>query len=312
MNESHLEVLKRSVEEWNKWREENWNIKPDLSGGDLSGLNMIGANLDDVNFASTDLRGAVMINCTARHADFEHANLEKAKLQGADFTSANFTRASLRDCNATGTVFKNAILMEADLTGANCTAAHFENANLLNAFFYNAQVKGANFEGTNIHEANLYSDQFVDANIPLEVVGGVEQKQKTGIQYAILFVTFGLVLFTIFLVYVLIFQSEDIGKPTTKIRSAIYLRLAGMFDSFDNFEKALHYYNLSKKYNPNSAEVYYQLGSLYRRHKMVAEAIENYEKFVKMAPQDKRTGNIKVYIYQFKGKIKRKKKKKSN
>lgn len=303
MNQSHLEILSSSVQEWNKWRADNWNIKPDLSGGDLREVNMFKANLDDVNLASADLRGAVMINCTARHADFEHANMDGVQLQGANLTSANLTRAALRDANLTGTVFRNACLMEVDMTGSNCTATHFENANLLNATFYDTQVKGANFEGSNIHEANLYSDQFKEANIPLESLGAVERKAKTGTQYALAFIAVALAIIIGFAIYIGIFRAEEPGAINTKIRAALYLRFGGMFDSLGNQDLALKYLKLSRKYNPENPEVYYMIGSIYRRKKNVRKAVINFRKFVKMAPSAREAGNIKAYLYQFGGKV---------
>ena len=36
----HLEILERGVEEWNKWREENPDIKPDLRNANRSNANL--------------------------------------------------------------------------------------------------------------------------------------------------------------------------------------------------------------------------------------------------------------------------------
>jgi hypothetical protein len=39
-NIQHLEILKQGVEFWNKWREENKSIFPDLSGADLRNIDL--------------------------------------------------------------------------------------------------------------------------------------------------------------------------------------------------------------------------------------------------------------------------------
>lgn len=39
-NLEHLKILGKGVEIWNKWRFENDEIRPDLSGADLSGINL--------------------------------------------------------------------------------------------------------------------------------------------------------------------------------------------------------------------------------------------------------------------------------
>ncbi|MBL4690104.1 MAG: hypothetical protein JKY68_01350 [Rhodospirillales bacterium] len=36
-NQEHLDILKQGVDEWNKWRDENSEIRPDLRGVSLSG-----------------------------------------------------------------------------------------------------------------------------------------------------------------------------------------------------------------------------------------------------------------------------------
>ncbi len=49
----HLEILKQGVEAWNNWRVENLEIKPDLSGADLSM-----AYINEADFHKANLRKA--------------------------------------------------------------------------------------------------------------------------------------------------------------------------------------------------------------------------------------------------------------
>ena len=57
------------MENWNKWREQNTNIKPDLSESDFRQANLQKANLS-------------------------HANLDKAKLQFSNLREANLEGAT--------------------------------------------------------------------------------------------------------------------------------------------------------------------------------------------------------------------------
>ena len=41
-DEKHLAILMQGVEAWNKWRDENLDIPPDLSGADLKVANLSG------------------------------------------------------------------------------------------------------------------------------------------------------------------------------------------------------------------------------------------------------------------------------
>jgi uncharacterized protein YjbI with pentapeptide repeats len=46
-NDKHVARLKKGVRAWNAWREKNRDISPDLSGADLNGTHLRGANLSE-------------------------------------------------------------------------------------------------------------------------------------------------------------------------------------------------------------------------------------------------------------------------
>jgi HJR/Mrr/RecB family endonuclease len=94
-NKEHLEILKKEVEVWNKWREENPEVIPDLSLTDLRGANLVGADL------------------------------HRADLNGADLSGAFLGRADLSGANLTGVDLRWASLWEADLSWAVLRAATF-------------------------------------------------------------------------------------------------------------------------------------------------------------------------------------------
>lgn len=74
---NHLQTLRRGVKAWIRWREENPDVIPDLSGTNrthayLTRANLSHANLRRVNFAFTN------VVC----ADFDGADLRGANLLG--------------------------------------------------------------------------------------------------------------------------------------------------------------------------------------------------------------------------------------
>jgi uncharacterized protein YjbI with pentapeptide repeats len=102
-NPEHVEMLKKGSKVWNSWRAKNPNIKPQLSGADLSGANLrravlVNTNLFGVVLSGADLFGGVLI---------------EAVLSGADLSGAD-----LMEANLFGAVLSGAVLMEADLSGA--------------------------------------------------------------------------------------------------------------------------------------------------------------------------------------------------
>ncbi|MDO9459912.1 MAG: pentapeptide repeat-containing protein [Alphaproteobacteria bacterium] len=76
-NPEHLAILRQGVEVWNKWWEENPNIRPNLTGVDLRGADLRGYNL--------------------RLAILRKAKLGGADLKGADLTYANISTTDLSE-----------------------------------------------------------------------------------------------------------------------------------------------------------------------------------------------------------------------
>ena len=67
---SHLEILDRGVEEWNRWRKQNPEVKPDLSNSNLINRDLSRADLSGTNLSSADLSKAQL-----SHASLHGANL---------------------------------------------------------------------------------------------------------------------------------------------------------------------------------------------------------------------------------------------
>jgi hypothetical protein len=78
VNYVQLKRLKSGVQDWNEWRRIYQNIQPDLSGA-----NLVGANLS--------------------HADLSNSNLVEANLSNADLTGVNLTGADLSGSIVIGT-----------------------------------------------------------------------------------------------------------------------------------------------------------------------------------------------------------------
>lgn len=101
MNEEQYTILKSGVENWNQWREENPNIKIDLSSADLSYADLCNAKLSDAYLRNTDLRFADLRNTNLRFAELRFAYLRNADLRFADLRFANLTEANLENTNLT-------------------------------------------------------------------------------------------------------------------------------------------------------------------------------------------------------------------
>ncbi len=60
-NKKHLAIIKKGVDVWNKWREGNPDIVPDLVDANLRGVYLRNADLSRANLTGADLSGAVLL-----------------------------------------------------------------------------------------------------------------------------------------------------------------------------------------------------------------------------------------------------------
>ena len=116
-----------------------------LSGADLSKLNLTGANL-----RGADLSGAILSQANLTNADFTGANLEGAVLNSANLAGASFT----------GTNLKSASLENADLSYAGFISANLEAANFKDAKLQFTNFRGANFRLTTLANGVVTSDML--------------------------------------------------------------------------------------------------------------------------------------------------------
>jgi hypothetical protein len=94
-DKEQFELLMHDVDAWNKWRDDNPKVKPDLSyavmrGADLTLANLAHARLYEADLVLANLRGADL-----RHSDLSNANLVGARLMGVDLSHANICGADL-------------------------------------------------------------------------------------------------------------------------------------------------------------------------------------------------------------------------
>jgi uncharacterized protein YjbI with pentapeptide repeats len=179
-NPQHLEILKRGVEEWNRWRGEYQAAWPDLSGADLSKMDLSGANLSTANLGGTYfyLADLCQVNLSRAYlvgASLNWANLNWANLNGSYLSRAELSRASLVEANLVGTELSHAFfygsdlsgarLMESNLRGAMFIASVLRQADLSQANLDVANLLGANLSGANLREAHLHGTNFTGANL---------------------------------------------------------------------------------------------------------------------------------------------------
>jgi hypothetical protein len=149
-NLDHVAILKRGTAQWNQWRAEHPDVKPDFAdsklahiviefGADLSnadfsfadissarfpGANLSGACLDDATLKSTYLKKANLSNASLQRADLSNTSLERAWLDGADFREAKLVDMNLNINSCAGTMFQGAKIVNVEYA-MTPAAAHY-------------------------------------------------------------------------------------------------------------------------------------------------------------------------------------------
>jgi hypothetical protein len=169
-SEKHLAILKKGVSAWNRWRDRNLEIRPNLSEADLSvpmvpGRSLHGlegmrplVELSGINFENTDLSGAnlewvALLNARLMGADLKGANLSESILGESDLSAADLLGANLKSAELIGTKFRNAELGEADLSYCQLSQATFDRTRVTNADFTGSKMVYTLFADVDLSEA---------------------------------------------------------------------------------------------------------------------------------------------------------------
>jgi len=159
-DQEQLRILRQSIEQWNKWREEHPEIQNDLSHADIRGMDLGLANLSNTDLSGANLSGDNLIAIDLSGANLSSADLSRANLSGANLINANLSRADLTLVNLSGADLREANLNHAHLNSAYLHDTNFGHARLINtdlssAYFSNANLRGVNFSGDSLRGANL-------------------------------------------------------------------------------------------------------------------------------------------------------------
>jgi len=141
-NPEHLEILKRGVEAWNKWRHEHPEVCPDLSNASFKYKNFC-----DADFSRTTFYAANFHKTRLDRAILTYAKLDGANLMDTYLSHANLSRARLvyADCNLTD-------LRHANLSGADLKSVRFIRTHLTGADFTSAKLGRTAFVGNDLSE----------------------------------------------------------------------------------------------------------------------------------------------------------------
>jgi len=149
-NQSHVEILDKGIDFWNKWRQNNPYIIPDLSGEEFVAEDFTGVDFSNANLCETDLRKAQMPRANLKKSIIRDAHLNEANLAEADLSGAELYCSWLNYANLCGANLNNADLTCSDLSDADLTNAKIKGADLYWSRLVRTKLNGANLSNSRI------------------------------------------------------------------------------------------------------------------------------------------------------------------
>ena len=176
-NQDHLDILKQGIDEWNRWRSQNKNIRPNLSRMNVVGKNLSGINLSYSDLARADLSRANLSFADLYHADLSGANLLRSNLSAANLSATTLTCATLCGANFSDANLSNAYIAKADFSGAK-----LYNANLSKTLLIGSNLSFTRLSGTNISSVKLKNADFTCSILNFTIFAFIDLSQTKGLE----------------------------------------------------------------------------------------------------------------------------------
>ena len=163
IDEKQLNIILENHKHWLNKDCDDWeNMRANLSGVDLRGVDLRDLNLSGADLSYADIRYAKLIGIDLHHARIRGANLYGADLHGADLHGSTLYDADLHNVN-----LRCVNLICADIRCANLYCASLYGANL-----HSADLRCANLHSADLRCANLYGANMCDANLNNAEISG--------------------------------------------------------------------------------------------------------------------------------------------
>jgi uncharacterized protein YjbI with pentapeptide repeats len=190
-NSEHVEILNQGVDVWNKWREDNPSIRPDLIELKITYDNLIKANFSNAKLTRADLKGAILIEADFRMADLSYSKLHNTDLSGADLSGANLYNSKICSANMNGAKLIKANLVKSDLdgsalngsnlSGADAQMATFRGSNLIMVNLSETKLVGVNLSGAILNNSILSNTDLSQAIVGSSNFGNINLSEAKGL-----------------------------------------------------------------------------------------------------------------------------------
>jgi len=151
---------KKDITEWNQWRKRNPNEEILLEG-----IQIIKANLDDIDLSNAYLREVKLRGAYLKHVDLENAYLDRADLILAHLECADLAEAHLERANLSDAHMEFSCFIDSHLEGINLRNANLSDANLMGASLKKATCHFTNFDRANLLRTDMSGARLFAAHL---------------------------------------------------------------------------------------------------------------------------------------------------
>jgi len=159
---------------------------PDLSGKDLTGMNVSGEDFSWMNLSGADLSGKDLSETNLVGANLANADLTGVDLAGKDLSGVNLSGVDLSGKDLSGTILVGANLANADLTGVDLAGLDLRLVNLSEVDLSGKDLSGTNLEAAFLIDSNLSGVDLSGRDFVLTKLVGVNlaNTNLTGVDFS--------------------------------------------------------------------------------------------------------------------------------
>jgi len=151
-------------------------IPVNLTGANLTGLDLADAILTDANLTGANLTGATLTDADLTNADLTGVNLTGATLTDANISFSNLTLSNLTDANLTRVILSLTNLTDANLIGAILTDSELVQATLTGAIISRNSISENNKE--TIFGQPKYIEELNEEQLRQEILRQEQRRQE--------------------------------------------------------------------------------------------------------------------------------------
>jgi uncharacterized protein YjbI with pentapeptide repeats len=162
-----LSLSKMRINElsFRKIRQQSTFAYAELEEGRLVGINLSGIDLMRANLKSANLTGTRLDSAVLLETNLSRAKLVNGSLIGADLMRANFDWADMTSCNLSNARLDGTSMISVNLYAANLSSVQAKYSNLHNAILKDANFTNSTFNIVDLTKANLYNANLVQAKM---------------------------------------------------------------------------------------------------------------------------------------------------